>query len=128
MTTTMFVLYVQDQDASAAFYGAVFGAEPVLHVPGMTEFRLPGGASLGLMPERGITALLPSLPDPTAGGRPPRAELYLPVDDVDVWHQRCRAAGATELSPPALRGWGDRVGYCLDPDGHVLALAAPAST
>ena len=24
------------------------------------------------------------------------------------------------------RSWGERVGYALDPDGHVLALAVPA--
>jgi len=23
------------------------------------------------------------------------------------------------------RDWGDRAGYCLDPDGHVLAFAEP---
>jgi aminoglycoside 6'-N-acetyltransferase len=35
------------------------------------------------------------------------------------------AAGATELSPVLAREWGDDAGYCLDPDGHVLAFAAP---
>jgi len=35
------------------------------------------------------------------------------------------AAGAAELSPVLPRDWGDGVGYCLDPEGHVLAFATP---
>ena len=53
-----FVLFVADQQRSAAFYEAVLGLAPRLHVPGMTEFDLPGGGVLGLMPERGIVRLL----------------------------------------------------------------------
>jgi len=53
-----FILYVADQRRSTAFYSAVLGIEPRLDVPGMTEFTLPGGAVLGLMPAAGIHALL----------------------------------------------------------------------
>ena len=59
------ILYVADQERSCCFYTAVLGNESILHVPGMTEFRLPGVAVLGLMPEKGIKRLLGSgLPDP----------------------------------------------------------------
>ncbi|MEZ4653650.1 MAG: hypothetical protein R3E12_08670 [Candidatus Eisenbacteria bacterium] len=46
------ILFVRDQDRSTDFYRHVLDREPRLHVPGMTEFPLPGGAILGLMPER----------------------------------------------------------------------------
>ena len=52
--TTMFILYVSDQQVSRDFYAAVLGQEPILDVPGMTEFNLPDGSTLGLMPEAGI--------------------------------------------------------------------------
>jgi len=53
----------------------------------------------------------------------PRAELYLLVDDAPAAHARAIAAGARDLSPVLARDWGDRAGYVLDLDSHVLALA-----
>ena len=44
-----FILYVEDQSRSTAFYSRVLAMQPRLHVPGMTEFRLPGGGVLVLM-------------------------------------------------------------------------------
>ncbi len=123
-TQAMTVLYVADQKASAAFYRAVLDADPVLDVPGMTEFALVDGASLGLMPVTGIKKLLgEALPDPAGADGVPRAELYLIVDDAAAAHERAQGAGARELSPLMDRDWGDRAAYALDPDGHVLAFA-----
>ncbi len=124
-TAPRFILYVLDQERARAFYEAVLGVAPRLHAPGMTEFALPGGAVLGLMPEAGIRRLLPSLPDPALARGGPRAETYLIVASPRESLALAVAAGATELSPVRPRGWGDDVGYCLDPDGHVLAFAAP---
>ncbi|GJM44654.1 MAG: hypothetical protein DHS20C21_14960 [Gemmatimonadota bacterium] len=127
MSSAMFILYVRDQERSRRFYEAVLGRSPTLDVPGMCEFALPGGATLGLMPEAGIRRLLgDALPDPATGGGVPRAELYLVVPNPGDFHARALAAGARELSPLTPRDWGDRVAYCLDPDGHVLACAQPA--
>lgn len=124
-----FILYVRDQAASARFYRAVLDLAPTLDVPGMTELPLPGGAVLGLMPERGIVRLLgDAIVDPATAGGVPRAELYLVLDDareLDRFFARALAAGARELSPVADRDWGHRAGYVADPDGHVLAFAAP---
>ena len=124
MECAHFVLYVQDQDASARFFAQVLEATPRLHVPGMTEFVLPGGAILGLMPEAGIRRLLgDALPDPGAARGTPRAELYLMTRDPAAWHARALAAGARELSPLQARDWGHHAAYALDADGHVLAFA-----
>jgi uncharacterized protein len=95
----------------------------------MSEFLLPGGAILGLMPESGIRKLLgETLPDPSLGRGIPRAELYLLVGDPNAFHQRALACGATELSPLRCRDWGTLATYALDPDGHVLAFAAVQET
>lgn len=120
---SLFILYVSDQQAGKRFYEAVLDRPPTLDVPGMTEFTLGEGTRLGLMPERGIRALLGlgehSMPGP---GRI-RCELYLAVDDPGAYHARALAAGATGLSDLAPRDWGDEVAYSLDPDGHLLAFA-----
>lgn len=123
-----FILYVADQARSSAFYTTVLGQAPRLDVPGMTEFDLPGGAVLGLMPEAGIRRLLGErLPDPAGARGVPRAELYLIHPEADACHARALVAGATELSPMLHRNWGDDAAYSLDLDGHVLAFARPAA-
>lgn len=120
-----FILYVSDQEKSTQFYTQVLAQEPRLHVPGMTEFALPGGAVLGLMPEKNICALLgPQLPDPQLARGVPRAELYLLVQEPHDYHSRALSAGARELSPPLPRSWGHTAGYSLDLDSHVLAFAS----
>lgn len=124
-TAAHLILYVRDQERARAFYEAALGFAPRLHVPGMTEFELAGGAVLGLMSEAGIRRLLPALPDPVQARGAPRAETYLIVPEPAVCLARAVAAGATEVSPVLPRDWGDHAGYCIDPDGHVLAFAAP---
>ena len=119
-----FILYVASQQQSTGFYAAVLGEAPRLNVPGMTEFTLPSGGILGLMPESGIKALLGSaLPDPTLANGVPRAELYLLVDEPAKYHARALTAGARELSPLLARSWGHNAAYSMDQDGHVLAFA-----
>lgn len=126
MAQNLFVLYVRNQSASRDFYAHVLGQEPVLDVPGMTEFDLGGGALLGLMPEAGIARLLGGAIEAPNGGAP-RAEVYLVRADAEAMHARALEAGARELSAVAPRDWGERVGYVADPDGHVLAFAVPTA-
>jgi len=119
-----FILYVNDQARSAAFYRSVLDQEPTLDVDGMTEFILNDGVVLGLMPETGIRRLLgDAIADPAWGQGIPRAEIYLLVDDPQSYYERALTEGANSLSPLALRDWGDHVAYCEDFDGHILAFA-----
>lgn len=120
-----FIFYVRDQGLSATFYAEVLGTQPRLHVPGMTEFELGDGLVLGLMPQANAHRLLGDCIDQSPSSHDPkaRAELYLHVDEVRRWHDRALAAGARELSAPAVRDWGHEAAYSLDPDGHVLAFA-----
>lgn len=120
-----FILYVTNQERSAAFYTSVLGEAPSLDVPGMTEFSLGDSAVLGLMPEEGIVRLLgESIAHPSTAHGIPRSELYLVVEDAAAFHARAIAAGAHELSRLVLRNWGHWVAYSLDPDGHILAFAS----
>jgi PhnB protein len=49
--------------------------------------------------------------------------LYVYVDDVDGHYRRTRAAGATIVTEPADRPWGDRVYQVTDPEGHQWSFA-----
>jgi len=96
-----------------------------LHVPGMTEFKLEDGHVLGLMPIGGAAKLLGAAIFKSQSVEPPKAELYLLVDDASIYLERAVQNGARLLLTVDVRDWGDRVGYCLDNDGHVLAFAEP---
>ena len=123
-----FILYVADQERSKCFYEHVLKMQPLLHVPGMTEFLLADNCKLGLMPEKSIVKILRGkTPDPASGNGMPRCELYLYTTDINSFYQRLVEMDADEISPIAERDWGDRVCYFSDPDGHVLAIAEKLS-
>jgi predicted acetyltransferase len=127
--STHFILYVKDQGHSRDFYSSALSAKPILDVPGMTEFILPGGAVLGLMPEDGIKKLLGnSIAHPGEARRIARSELYLRVPSPADYHTRALTAGAKELSPLQNRSWGDIAAYSEDPDGHVLVFAKTSNS
>ncbi len=119
-----FIFYVSDQKKSTRFYEIVLGQEPLLNVPGMSEFKLNKRSVLGLMPSQGIKKLLgEKLPDPKLAEKIPRAELYLVVDNPKEYHERALNAGAMELSTLQIRDWGHAAAYSLDLDGHVIVFA-----
>jgi catechol 2,3-dioxygenase-like lactoylglutathione lyase family enzyme len=129
MQTIEFILYVRDQKRSAEFYKKILGKEPVLDVPGMTEFELGPSVKLGLMPESGISKLLlPHMPHPSAGNGIPRCELYLYVNSPAADLALALEAGAKLIEKESVRNWGDSVAYCADPDGHILAFAKKQNT
>jgi catechol 2,3-dioxygenase-like lactoylglutathione lyase family enzyme len=121
-----FILYVKDQERSKRFYAALLDLPPSLDVPGMTEFILPGGAKLGLMPESGIARIISGpMPHPDTGRGIPRCELYLVVKDLAGSCAHAERIGARSVDPVSDRDWGHRVAYYADDDGHIIALARP---
>ena len=124
MITAHTILFVADQARSTEFYSRVFDREPDLNVPGMTEFEISSGSILGLMPRDSASRLFGNDVKIVGEGDVGRsAELYLLVDNAAAYLQRAIKAGAREISPLTSRDWGHRAGYCLDPDGHIIAFA-----
>lgn len=121
------ILYVADQARSTAFYRHILALDPVLEVPGMTEFLLAPHTKLGLMPNAGIAKILcPLTPHPHTGTGIPRCELYLYVSDIQYYFDNALRYGAQPISPIQPRNWGDTVGYVMDADGHIIAFAQSA--
>lgn len=120
----LFILYVKDQQVARDFYSLVLDKQPVLDVPGMTEFLLEDNCKLGLMPETGIAKILGNhTPHPASGNGIPRCELYLYMNDVEETYTRLKGMAITEISPLSDRDWGDRIAYFADMDGHIIAIA-----
>lgn len=120
----IFILYVANQPLAKDFYKHVLQQNPVLDVPGMTEFRINGQTRLGIMPEAGIAKLLgEEIAHPASANGIPRSEVYLYVDNPVMYYQRAVDAGAKAISPLQQRNWDDEVAYCADIDGHIIAFA-----
>lgn len=119
----IFILYVKNQQESCDFYRSLLLKEPLLNVPGMTEFELSDTSILGLMPESGIVKILENaVPHPSKGNGIPRCELYLTVDNPAEYFKRAVKLSAVPVSEMKLRDWGDEAAYCADPDGHIIAF------
>jgi lactoylglutathione lyase len=58
-----------------------------------------------------------------ASDMPAAFELYVEVDDLGAAVARALEAGATQLSEPTERPWGQTNAFLRDPDGVVIELA-----
>jgi len=121
---TEIILYVKDQQKSTEFYQNIFGKEPDLKVPGMTEFILNNFCKIGLMPNDGIAKIItPDLPHPNSGNGIPRCELYFIVENLQEEYENIKNLGVKIISKIEPRNWGDNAFYFSDLDGHVIAFA-----
>jgi len=59
---------------------------------------------------------------PTPDGSSP-VVIYVYVEDVDKTVERAVAGGAKVLFPVENQFWGDRIGWVMDPSGHVWTVA-----
>lgn len=119
-----FILYISNQRKSTTFYENLLQIKPRLNVPGMTEFQLSEKVKLGLMLENGIAKIIvPKMQHPQKGNGIPRCELYLKVENAEVYLSRGINLGGKEVSKLEYRDWGDSVGYISDLDGNIIAFA-----
>lgn len=121
------MLHARDPGRVARFY-ATFGFEEQFSLPGpdgapgFISMRRAGGAELGVTTEDTPRLLAGVEPGPG-----PRHELFVYVEDVDATVAGVAGAGGSVLKEPADMPWGERVGYVADPEGNIVALAAPAA-
>lgn len=118
-TVDYVILYVDDLEASVAFYRDLLGLEHRFTDQGYAEFAT-GPTRFALYGQ----ARLPELIGRTStGATHPQGEVLFLVDDVDAEAERLREAGVEVLLGPRDRPWGHRTLHLLDPDGHVVELA-----
>ena len=119
MSPDFMLLYVDDPDASARFYGDLLARDPLDARPGFVMFKLDNGMRLGLW---GKDTVAP------APNQPGGFEIGWPVDsdaDVDRLSTEWSARGVTIAQEPENMGFG-RTFTALDPDGHRLRVYKPA--
>ena len=121
------ILYVTSVESSLRFFCEAFGFEQkFLHSSGdygelaTGETTLAFAAhSLGEMhfPEGYVRA--------DRSGQPLGMEIAIVTDDVSAAHQSALSFGASEISSPAFKPWGQTVSYVRAPDGLLIELCSP---
>jgi len=123
------LLYVNDVAASLAFYEKAFGlARRFFHDDnGKAYGELETGAtrlafaSVALAEEHLKQKVMAAAPD-----KPPLGvEIALTTPDVPALFKRAVTAGATAISEPATKPWGQTVAYLRDNSGHLVELCTP---
>ena len=121
------IVYVPDVAASLAFFEQAFGfTRRFLHESG-TYGELETGSTtlafaahaLGEMNFPGSHVEAHQSPQPLG------MELGFVTPDVATAHSTALAAGATELSAPQTKPWGQVVSYVRCPDGTLVELCTP---
>jgi len=123
------LLYVNDVAASLAFYEKAFGlARRFFHDDnGKAYGELETGttrlafASVALAEEHLKQKVVAAGPDKLPLG----VEIALTTPDVPALFKRAMAAGATAISEPATKPWGQTVAYLRDNSGHLVELCTP---
>lgn len=116
-------LVCRDVEAQIDFCREVFDAAESVRRPG------PDGRAAHAMLLFGRSMLMLEAEWPTLPSRAPRPDgsspvvIYVYVADVDATVERAVARGATLVAPVETQFWGDRIGWVLDPSGHMWTIA-----
>ena len=116
-------LFCRDVAAAIDFCKNTFGAVERVRRPG------PDGAVAHALMTIGPAMIMIEAEWPGMASRAPKPDgsspvvIFVYVEDVDKTVERAVAAGAKVLIPVANQFWGDRIGWVMDPSGHVWTIA-----
>jgi catechol 2,3-dioxygenase-like lactoylglutathione lyase family enzyme len=122
------ILYVKDVAATLAFYEEAFGLSRRFfnddHGKAYGELDT-GAARLAFysfeLAKTQIKEFVAAAPDQA----PPGFEIALVTPDVPALYARALKAGATAVSAPEAKPWGQTVACLRDKDGHLVELSTP---
>lgn len=121
------IIYVPDVAASLSFFEQAFGfARRFLHESQTYGELETGETTLSFAAhELGAANFQGGHVAASASAEPLGMEVAFVTDDVAAAHARALAAGATEMSAPAPKPWGQVVSYVRCPDGTLVELCTP---
>ncbi len=114
------LLYVDEPEASAAFYARLLDRQPLDSSPNFVMFELAPDLRLGLWARRDV--------EPAPRGANDAGELAMAVGTKEEVEALCadqKRKGATILQEPVTMDFG-RTFLAADPDGHRLRVFCPA--
>lgn len=120
------IIIVEDLDRSLNFYQDVLGLTLGHRAGDYAQFNT-GTTRISLYTRRAMAATLGADIDP-APDSAPGFELGFKVNNVDMAYATLVSRGATPMTPPTSRAWGQRTAYVRDPDGHLIEIAQAISS
>jgi lactoylglutathione lyase len=123
------ILFVEDVAASLDFYEKAFGLSRrfLNEDAGKAYGELDTGAAcLAFANHQMAKAQLQQEVVVASPNKPPLGvEVALVTADVPALYSRAVSAGATSVSEPTTKPWGQTVAYVRDIDGHLIELCTP---
>lgn len=121
------IVYVPDVARSLDFFTAAFGLKRrFLHESGTYGELDTGDTTLAFAAhELGDMNFPGGHVRASDSAKPLGVEIALVTDDVERAHARAVSVGATELSAPARKPWGQVVSYVRAPDGTLVEICTP---
>ena len=114
-------LFVEDLEASKAFYGSVFDRRVMFEDDDSAVFNFESSV-VNLLKTSKVSELIePAQMAPRDAGS--RVVFTLGVDDVDRMCADLGSRGVELLNGPMDRPWGVRTASFRDPDGYVWEIA-----
>jgi catechol 2,3-dioxygenase-like lactoylglutathione lyase family enzyme len=114
-------LFVEDLDATKAFYAEVFGVPKIYEDDDSAVFNF-GNTIVNLLKSTAAVELIEpaAIASPDAGAR---MQVTIEVDDVDAMCAELARRGVELLNGPIDRPWGVRTACFRDPGGHIWEIA-----
>lgn len=121
------IIYVPDVEQTISFFENAFGwKRNFIHESGEYGELDTGDTTLAFASHNLGKINLPNgYIAVNNASKPLGFELAFVVDDVDMVHLKAITAGATELSVPKQKPWGQRVSYVRTPSGILIELCSP---
>jgi lactoylglutathione lyase len=117
------ILYVENVEATMAFYASAFGLKQKFISPEKDYAELETGtttlafAAYSIAEYNGIKI---TKPDPNTP--PPAFEITFVCDDIESAWKQAVAAGAVAVKEPTQKPWGQTVGYLRDMNGFLVEV------
>jgi len=120
------IIYVQNVSTALAFFEKAFGLQTrFIHESNYGEL-CTGETTLSFAShDLGAKNLPEGYISVESSPKPLGMEIALVTEDVDAAHQQAISAGATEISTPVQKPWGQRVSYVRSPEGILIELCTP---
>ncbi|WP_454834634.1 VOC family protein [Pseudomonas lini] len=121
------IIYVPDVAASLQFFSSAFGLSIRFLHESATYGELETGETALAFAADELAAMNFSTGHVSAHSspKPLGIEVGLVTEDVPAAHARALQAGATEISAPSTKPWGQTISYVRCPDGTLVELCTP---
>jgi uncharacterized glyoxalase superfamily protein PhnB len=116
------ILYVDDVEATIAFYEKAFGQTREM-VAGGEYGELKTGSTKLAFAVRKVAPINVQPAGPSSD--PSAAEVAFTTDNVQAAFDKAVAAGAKPVSSPAKKPWGQIVSYVRDNNGFLVEICSP---